>query len=204
MICALCSSLMDFVLLACCLTLRECGIVIVMDCDLLKNIVIFKNRRIMAELKHIDLYTDGACSGNPGEGGWAYVEVIPCSNGIKTNVVTGNKKQTTNNEMELTAVYMALVKALKNKTKQVTVYCDSAYVVNAITKGWLQNWHNNGWVTKEGKPIKNKHIWEKMYKLIYEKKLNIIMVKVKGHKGDPLNELADKSAVEAKQRIMEG
>lgn len=155
-------------------------------------------------MKQITFYTDGACSGNPGEGGWAYVEVVPCRNGIKTNVVTGNKKQTTNNEMELTAVYMALVKALKNKTKQVTVYCDSAYVVNAITKGWLQNWHNNGWVTKEGKPIKNKHIWEKMYLLVYEKKMNITMVKVKGHKGDPLNELADKSAVEAKQRIMEG
>lgn len=155
-------------------------------------------------MKQITFYTDGACSGNPGEGGWAYVEVVPCSNGIKTNVVTGNKKQTTNNEMELTAVYMALVKALKNKAKQVTVYCDSAYVVNAITKGWLQNWHNNGWVTKEGKPIKNKHIWEKMYLLVYEKKMNITMIKVKGHKGDPLNELADKSAVEAKQRIMEG
>ena len=110
-------------------------------------------------MKQITFYTDGACSGNPGEGGWAYVEVVPCSNGIKTNVVTGNKKQTTNNEMELTAVYMALVKALKSKTKQVTVYCDSAYVVNAITKGWLQNWHNNGWVTKEGKPFRRKKIF---------------------------------------------
>ena len=155
-------------------------------------------------MKQITFYTDGACSGNPGEGGWAYVEVIPCDSGIKTNVVSGNKKQTTNNEMELTAVYMALVKAYKNKTKQVSIYCDSAYVVNAITKGWLQNWHNNGWVTKEEKPIKNKHIWEKMYKLVYEKGMSITMIKVKGHKGDPLNELADKSAVEAKQRIMEG
>ena len=99
---------------------------------------------------------------------------------------------------------MALVKAFKSKVKQVTVYCDSAYVVNAITKGWLRNWHNNGWETKEGKPIKNKHIWEKMYILVYEKNMNITMVKVKGHKGDPLNELADKMAVEAKQRIMEG
>lgn len=148
-------------------------------------------------------YTDGACSGNPGEGGWAYVEVIMCSNGIKTNVVSGNKKKTTNNEMELTAVYMALVKAYKSKVKQVIIYSDSAYVVNAITKEWLKNWNKNGWKTKEGKLVKNKHIWEKMYKLIYEKKVNVIMVKVKGHKGDPLNELADKSAVEAKQRVME-
>ena len=151
-------------------------------------------------MKHLIFYTDGACSGNPGVGGWAFVEVLPCDSGIKTNVVTGNKQQTTNNEMELTAVYMALVKAYKTKTKQVTVYCDSAYVVNAITKGWLINWYNNGWKTKEGKPVKNKQIWEKMYKLLYEKKMQITMYKVKGHAGEPLNELADKSAVEAKQR----
>lgn len=151
-------------------------------------------------MKHLIFYTDGACSGNPGVGGWAFVEVLPCDSGIKTNVVTGNKKQTTNNEMELTAVYMALVKAYKTKIKQVTVYCDSAYVVNAITKGWLINWYNNGWRTKEGKPVKNKQIWEKMYKLLYEKKMQIKMYKVKGHAGEPLNELADKSAVEAKQR----
>lgn len=154
-------------------------------------------------MKELKFYTDGACSGNPGEGGWSYVEVVPCSSGIKTNVVTGNKKRTTNNEMELTAVYMALVKALKSKVKQVTIYCDSAYVVSAITKGWLMNWSSNGWVTKEGKPVKNKHIWEKMYKLIYEKKMNVRMIKVKGHNGDPLNELADRSAVEAKQKAVD-
>ena len=155
-------------------------------------------------MKELIFYTDGACSGNPGEGGWAYVEVVPCNSGIKTNVVTGNKQKTTNNEMELTATYMALVKAYKEKAKQVTIYCDSAYVVNAITKGWLLNWYENGWKTKEGKDIKNKHIWQKMFTLLYKKKLNVIMVKVKGHKGDPLNELADRSAVKAKQKIMEG
>lgn len=155
-------------------------------------------------MKQITFYTDGACSGNPGEGGWAYVEVIPCSSGIKTSVVSGNKKETTNNEMELTAAYMALVKAYKEKAKQVTIYCDSAYVVNAITKGWLLNWNENGWKTKEGKDVKNKHIWQKMFTLLYKKKLNVTMIKVKGHKGDPLNELADRSAVKAKQKIMEG
>ena len=105
--------------------------------------------------------------------------------------------------MELTAVYMALVKAFKSKAKKVTVYCDSAYVVNAITKGWLLNWYKNGWKTKEDKPIKNKQIWEKMFKLVYEKKMVINMVHVKGHNGDPLNELADRSAVEAKQELSE-
>lgn len=152
-------------------------------------------------MKQITFYTDGACSGNPGEGGWAYVEVIPCDSGIKTNVVSGNKKQTTNNEMELTAVYMALVKAFKNKTKQVTVYCDSAYVVNAIQKGWLMNWSRNGWLTKDGNPVKNKNIWEKVYKLLYKKHIEVKMIKVKGHKGDPLNELADRVAVEEKEKL---
>lgn len=151
--------------------------------------------------KDLVFYTDGACSGNPGAGGWAYVELLSCDKGYKTNVVSGSKKETTNNEMELTAVYMALVKAFKNKAKQVTIYCDSAYVVNAITKGWLINWNNNGWKTVQEKPVKNKNIWEKMFKLIYEKGLNVTMVKVKGHKGDPLNELADRSAVEAKQKV---
>lgn len=156
--------------------------------------------------KHKDavFYTDGACSGNPGPGGWAYVEVINCDSGIKTNVVTGGKKATTNNEMELTAVYRALVKAYKDKAEQVTIFSDSAYVVNAINKAWLFSWIRNGWKTKEGNEIKNKHIWEKMYKLVYECGLFISLNKVKGHKGDPLNELADRSAVQAKQRYTEG
>lgn len=154
-------------------------------------------------MKNTTFYTDGACSGNTGNGGWSYVEIVPCSSGIKTNVVTGNKTHTTNNEMELTAVYMALVKAYKGKNKQVTIYCDSAYVVNAIKKGWLLNWHNNGWLTKEGKPVKNKHIWEKLFRLVYEKKLDIRFVKVQGHNGDVLNELADKSAVKARQKLSE-
>lgn len=153
--------------------------------------------------KEMVVYTDGACSGNPGAGGWCYVEVIPCDRGIKTNVVTGSKKETTNNEMELTAVYMALVKALKSKVKKVTVYSDSSYVVNAVTKGWLQNWKNNGWKTKEDKEIKNKKIWQKMYKLLYEKGMFFTFIKVKGHDVDPLNNLADRMAVEAKKSVME-
>lgn len=153
--------------------------------------------------KQMTFYTDGACSGNPGEGGWAFVHLVNTTEGFKTEVESGGKKQTTNNEMELTAVYMALVKAYKSKTKQVTIYSDSAYVVNAITKGWLINWKNNGWLTKENKPIKNKTIWEKMHKLVYEKGMAVMMIKVKGHKGDPLNELADKMAVQAKMKVME-
>lgn len=148
-------------------------------------------------------YTDGACSGNPGAGGWCYVDLKACDRGYVTDVVTGGKKETTNNEMELTAVYKALVKALKSGAKKVTIYSDSAYVVNAITKGWLSRWNVNGWKTKDGKDVKNKHIWEKMIKLLYTKGMAVTMVKVAGHKDDPLNELADTKAVEAKQKFME-
>lgn len=143
-------------------------------------------------------YTDGACSGNPGPGGWAYVRLRESVSGYKTEVESGGKESTTNNEMELTAVYKALVKAYKEGIKQVTIYCDSTYVVNAITKCWLLNWKENEWKTKEGNEIKNKKIWEKMYKLVYECGMYLSLNKVKGHSGDPLNELADRAAVKAK------
>lgn len=146
-------------------------------------------------------YTDGACSGNPGAGGWAYVELVSTGDGYKTSITAGNKEKTTNNEMELTAAYMALVKSLKSKCMRVTIYCDSAYVVNAIGKGWLLNWSKNGWMTKEGKPIKNVDIWKKVYKLIYDKGMTVTMIKLKGHADDPLNDLADKAAVQAKDMI---
>lgn len=145
-------------------------------------------------------YTDGACSGNPGIGGWACIEVIECSEGIKTEITSGGKIETTNNEMELTAAYTALVKSYKANVRKVTIYSDSAYVVNAIQKGWLMNWSRNGWLTKEGNSVKNKNIWEKVYKLIYKKFIEVKMVKVKGHNGDPLNELADRVAVEEKEK----
>lgn len=145
-------------------------------------------------------YTDGACLGNPGSGGWAYVELVPCKEGYKTKVVTGNKNGTTNNEMELTAVYMAVVNAMKAGCKSVVIHSDSAYVVNAIGKGWLKGWGRSGWKTKEGKEVKNLYIWEKLYKIIYEKNVEVRMVYVKSHNGDVLNELADESAVQARKQ----
>lgn len=148
-------------------------------------------------------YTDGACSGNPGAGGWAFVELVKCKEGYKTEVTSGNKPNTTNNVMELTAVYKALVKAYKEKASRVTIYSDSAYVVNAVRKGWLSNWYDNGWKTKEGRSVKNRDIWEKMHKLIYQKGMNVIMVKIAGHSGNPLNELADSAAVEERKKISE-
>ena len=146
-------------------------------------------------------YTDGACSGNPGKGGWACVEVLRCPNGITTQIMSGAKDNATNNEMELYAVCKALVKAYKDGCTAVTIYCDSAYVVNAIQKNWLMNWGRNGWQTKEGKPVKNDELWKKVYKLIYEKRIIVNMVQVKGHNGDILNELADKEAVKARESL---
>lgn len=154
-------------------------------------------------MKQSIFYTDGACSGNPGYGGWAYVELVRCECGYKTEIESGNKNNTTNNEMELTAVFKALVKSYKQRTKKVTIYSDSAYVVNAISKQWLKNWYYNDWKTIDGKHIKNQKIWEKVYKLIYEKGLCVDMIKVKGHSDNPFNNLADEMAVKAKQEIME-
>lgn len=144
-------------------------------------------------------YTDGACSGNTGNGGWCYVQVFEEEQEIRTDFETGAKENTTNNEMELTAVYKALVKSLKEGYKEVIIFCDSAYVVNAITKNWLLNWYKNGWQTAEGKPVKNKKIWEKMYKIIYASDIKIKLNHINGHNGDPLNELADRLAVKAKE-----
>ena len=146
-------------------------------------------------------YTDGACSGNPGPGGWAFVELVKDGDGLKTECTSGGKEQTTNNEMELTAVYKALVKSYKQGDNQVTIYSDSAYVVNAISKLWVMNWKQNGWNTAEGKKIKNRHIWEKMYELLFCKGMAVKAVKIAGHSGNPLNELADQMAVkEAEKR----
>lgn len=121
--------------------------------------------------------------------------------GYETYIESGAKENTTNNEMELTAVYLALVKAMKEHYSNVTVYSDSAYVVNAVNNNWLLNWYKNGWKTSEGKPIKNPEIWQKMYKIIYTKKMNVRLIHVAGHRGNILNELADKHAVEAKESI---
>lgn len=144
-------------------------------------------------------YTDGACSGNPGPGGWAFVKIELIGNSVKVDTRSGNKAKTTNNEMELTAAYYAVLDAYKRGTKDVVIICDSAYVVNAVKMGWLYNWHNNGWETKDGKPIKNKAIWEKFYKLLFERKMNVQFEKVKGHAGEPINEMVDALAVTARK-----
>ena len=158
-------------------------------------------------MKSVSFYTDGSCLGNGKQsnvGGWAYVMVeTDDDESIKVTNKAGSKQNTTNNEMELTATYMALVKAYKSGYRKVTIYSDSAYVVNAISKNWLLSWYANNWCTAEDKPIKNETIWKKVYKLIYQKGIAVRMQKVAGHKGDPLNELADRLAVKASESIKE-
>ena len=145
-------------------------------------------------------YTDGACSGNPGIGGWCYVEVVPYKNEYKTETTVGGSDDTTNNEMELLAAYSAILKAYREGVKEVTIYSDSAYVVNPVINSWLLKWKSNGWQTSTGKEVKNRRIWERMAKLIYEKGMYINFVKVKGHSSDLLNDLADRGATNEVER----
>ena len=110
-------------------------------------------------MEEITIYTDGACSGNPGPGGWGAVLMYK---GNKKEI-SGGKKNTTNNEMEVTAV----IEALKNLKYpcSVKLYSDSAYVVNCFKQGWIFNWRKNGWKNASKEPVKNRELWEELYEL---------------------------------------
>lgn len=134
----------------------------------------------------VTIYTDGACSGNPGPGGWGAVLIY----GENKKEISGGNKNTTNNIMEITAVIEAL-KCLKNECK-ATVYSDSAYVVNCFNQGWIYNWKKNNWKTSTKGPVKNKELWEELYTLV--KKYKVEFVKVKGHSDNELNNRCDELA----------
>ena len=138
-------------------------------------------------MKKVDIYTDGACSGNPGKGGWGAILVY---NGIEKEI-SGFNKETTNNRMELTAVIEAL-KALKEPCS-VTLTTDSKYVADGINLGWAQSWRANNWQKKDKKPALNSDLWDILLNLIDKHKVEIIWVK--GHAGHPYNERCDKLAV---------
>lgn len=157
----------------------------------------------MIGIKEGIAYTDGACSGNPGPGGWAYVFFYEEDGSLKHIEQTGEKTETTNNEMELSAAYMALVKAYRLGIRKVTIYSDSAYIVNAIKKNWITNWVNNGWKTKEGNEVKNKPIWNKFYRLVMGEGMEVNAIKIKGHEGNFFNEYVDGLAVRARQNVAE-
>ena len=137
-------------------------------------------------MQKVTIYTDGACSGNPGPGGWAAVLIY----GEHKKEISGGCKDTTNNIMELTAILEAL-KALKTEC-EVELYSDSAYSVNAFNQGWIYNWIKKGWKTADKKEVKNKEIWQEIYDLT--KKHKVTFNKVKGHSDVELNNRCDELA----------
>ena len=132
------------------------------------------------------IYTDGACSGNPGPGGWAAIILI--NNEIK-EMFYGNEKNTTNNQMELLATIKAIQKF--KKKSEISIFTDSTYVRDGITI-WIKQWEKNGWKTASKKPVKNKELWKKLKKL--SSKHPIKWVWVKGHAQDKYNNLVDELA----------
>ena len=142
-------------------------------------------------MKKVVLYTDGACSGNPGPGGYGAVLIY----GGKE--IFGGEKSTTNNKMEMMAVIKGL-EALKEPC-EVEVYSDSAYIVNAIEQGWIESWKKNGWRKADKKPVKNVDLWEKLLELMDKHK--VIFNKVKGHADDEYNNRCDRIAVREREKF---
>ncbi len=143
------------------------------------------------------LYTDGACRGNPGPGGWAFI--LRHHKTGKTLVRSGGAAQTTNNQMEMTAVIEGLA-ALTRPTR-VEVVSDSTYVLDGIAK-WLANWKKNQWRRREGgswKPVKNVELWRKIDELVSRHEVRL--THVRGHSGHPENEQCDRLAVEESQKF---
>lgn len=145
-------------------------------------------------MKKINIYTDGACSGNPGPGGWGAVLVY---NGVEKEL-SGSDKTTTNNRMELTAVIEAL-NALKEPC-EVTLTTDSKYVCDAINKEWVYGWKRNNWRKADKKPALNVDLWEKLLSLLDTHKVEFVWVK--GHNGHKYNEICDKLAVQEYQQYL--
>jgi len=140
----------------------------------------------------IKIYTDGACVGNPGPGGWA---AIILEKNTKEELF-GGEKLTTNNRMELTATIKALEFCQNKEEKQLSlnqiqIYTDSTYVKDGITI-WIKNWEKNNWKTADKKNVKNVDLWKRLQELVKSKQIEWIWIK--GHSNDPMNDLADKLA----------
>ena len=144
-------------------------------------------------MKKVNIYSDGACSGNPGPGGYG---VILEYNG-KESELSGGEKNTTNNRMELMGVIIGF-EALRQKC-DVTVTTDSKYVADAINKGWLSSWQRKNWKKADGKPVLNVDLWERLLKAMNG--LNVKFVHVLGHNGHEYNERCDKLAVSERDKF---
>ena len=151
----------------------------------------------MEEKIKVSLYTDGACSGNPGNGGYGAILVYIDAGGIKhEKELTEGFSNVTNNQMELLAVIAGL-EALK-RSCEVTVYSDSKYVVDAFNQKWLDGWIKKGWRTAGKSPVKNVELWKRLLKALKPHKT--IFVWVKGHAGHEYNERCDRLAVASSQK----
>ena len=137
-------------------------------------------------MEKVIIYTDGACSGNPGPGGWGTILMYKDTK----KEISGAKNNTTNNVMELTAALEGL-KMLKFPC-EVELYSDSAYLVNGFSQGWIYNWQKNNWQTADKKPVKNKEIWQEIYNLT--KIHQVKFIKVKGHADNEFNNRCDELA----------
>ena len=153
-----------------------------------------------SDIPVVELYTDGACSGNPGPGGWAFI-LRHLSSG-KEMEESGADRETTNNKMELSAVIFGLEKL--KKRCQVELFTDSQYVGKGLSE-WMPKWKANGWRRKEGKtfkPVANEDLWKKLDALLA--KHNVKFHHVRGHSGHPENERCDELAVAAYQKMLRG
>ena len=149
----------------------------------------------MAVITEVTIYTDGACSGNPGPGGWASILM---AGGVKKEL-SGGEKDTTNNRMELIAVIEGL-RALKRPCK-VDIYSDSAYVVNAFSQNWIDKWVRNGWKNSAKAEVANSDLWKELIDLT--SKHNVTFHKVKGHADNEYNNRCDELAVAEWKKISE-
>lgn len=140
------------------------------------------------------IYTDGACSGNPGPGGWG--ALLIWDNYEKE--ISGGEARTTNNRMEMRAVIEAL-RILKRPCR-VAIHSDSALIINAFTRGWIENWQKRGWKKADKKPVENRDLWEEMLEAMHPHEVE--WFKVKGHAGVEHNERADRLAVEASREFL--
>ena len=140
-------------------------------------------------MKELDIYTDGACSGNPGPGGWGVVLLYQGNR----KELSGYQPETTNNRMELFAASQGL-SALKESCI-VNLYSDSSYLINAFEKHWIDNWQRNGWKTSTKQPVENQDLWKLL--LIHVRKHQVRFIKVKGHSDNVNNNRCDEMAVAA-------
>ena len=152
----------------------------------------------MSTKQHVEIYTDGACSGNPGNGGYGAVLVYIDLKGIKhEKELSAGFKDVTNNQMELMAVIAAL--EILKKPVEATITSDSKYVVDAFEKGWIEKWMSNGWKTVDKSPVKNRDLWQRLLKA--KENHDIKFVWIKGHAGHKYNERCDELAVNAYKNL---